>query len=81
MLHPLGEERQSHCAFLNKAYDLGQGLGIIPIRTWFQFRSMSLNQHRILRRCLIHALVVVDTIFNEILKVNIKMTMSVELEI
>ena len=28
-----------------------------------------------------HALVVVDTIFNEILKVDIKMTMSVELEI
>ena len=28
-----------------------------------------------------HALVVVDTIFNEILKVNIKMTMSMELEI
>ena len=27
-----------------------------------------------------HALVVVDTIFNEILKVNIKMTMSMELE-
>ena len=28
-----------------------------------------------------HALVVVDTIFNEILKVIIKMTMSMELEI
>ena len=28
-----------------------------------------------------YALVVVDTIFNEILKVNIKMTMSMELEI
>ena len=28
-----------------------------------------------------HALVVVDTIFNEILKVNIKMTMPMELEI
>ena len=28
-----------------------------------------------------HALVVVDTIFNEILKVNIKMTMSMKLEI
>ena len=28
-----------------------------------------------------HALVVVDTILNEILKVNIKMTMSIELEI
>ena len=28
-----------------------------------------------------HALVVVDTIFNEILKVNIKMNMSMELEI
>ena len=28
-----------------------------------------------------HALVVVDTILNEILKVNIKMTMSMELEI
>ena len=28
-----------------------------------------------------HALVVVDTIFNETLKVNIKMTMSMELEI
>ena len=28
-----------------------------------------------------HALVVVDTIFNEILKVTIKMTMSMELEI
>ena len=28
-----------------------------------------------------HALVIVDTIFNEILKVNIKMTMSMELEI
>ena len=28
-----------------------------------------------------HALVVVDTIFNEILKVNIKITMSMELEI
>ena len=28
-----------------------------------------------------HALVVVDTIFYEILKVNIKMTMSMELEI
>ena len=28
-----------------------------------------------------HALVVVDSIFNEILKVNIKMTMSMELEI
>ena len=28
-----------------------------------------------------HALVVVATIFNEILKVNIKMTMSMELEI
>ena len=28
-----------------------------------------------------HALVVVDTIFNEILKVKIKMTMSMELEI
>ena len=28
-----------------------------------------------------HALVVVDTIFNEILKVDIKMTMSVEIEI
>ena len=28
-----------------------------------------------------HTLVVVDTIFNEILKVNIKMTMSMELEI
>ena len=28
-----------------------------------------------------HALVVVDTIFNEILKVMIKMTMSMELEI
>ena len=28
-----------------------------------------------------HALVVVDTISNEILKVNIKMTMSMELEI
>ena len=27
------------------------------------------------------SLVVVDTIFNEILKVNIKMTMSMELEI
>ena len=27
------------------------------------------------------AMVVVDTIFNEILKVNIKMTMSMELEI
>ena len=27
-----------------------------------------------------HALVVVDTIFYEILKVNIKMTMSMELE-
>ena len=32
-------------------------------------------------RCLMHALVVVDTISNEILKVNIKMTMSMELEI
>ena len=32
-------------------------------------------------RCLMHALVVVDTIFNEILKVIIKMTMSMELEI
>ena len=28
-----------------------------------------------------HALVVVDTIFNQILKVNIKMTMSMKLEI
>ena len=28
-----------------------------------------------------HALMVVDTIFNEILKVNIKMTMSMKLEI
>ena len=28
-----------------------------------------------------HALVVVDTIFNEILKVNIEMNMSMELEI
>ena len=28
-----------------------------------------------------HALVVIDTIFNEILKVIIKMTMSMELEI
>ena len=28
-----------------------------------------------------YALVVVDTIFNEILKVNIKMNMSMELEI
>ena len=28
-----------------------------------------------------HALVVVDTILNKILKVNIKMTMSMELEI
>ena len=28
-----------------------------------------------------HALVLVDTIFNEILKVNIKMTMSMQLEI
>ena len=28
-----------------------------------------------------HALVVVDTIFNEILKPNIKITMSMELEI
>ena len=28
-----------------------------------------------------HALVVVDTIFNKSLKVNIKMTMSMELEI
>ena len=28
-----------------------------------------------------HALVIVDTIFNEILKVDIKMTMSMELEI
>ena len=28
-----------------------------------------------------HALVVVDTVFNEILKVIIKMTMSMELEI
>ena len=28
-----------------------------------------------------HALMVVDTIFNEILKVNIKMNMSMELEI
>ena len=28
-----------------------------------------------------HALVVVDTIFNKILKVKIKMTMSMELEI
>ena len=28
-----------------------------------------------------HALVVVDTIFNEILKIIIKMTMSMELEI
>ena len=28
-----------------------------------------------------HTLVVVDTIFNEILKVDIKMTMSMELEI
>ena len=28
-----------------------------------------------------HALVVVDTIFNEILKANIKMTMSMKLEI
>ena len=28
-----------------------------------------------------HAFVVVDTIFNESLKVNIKMTMSMELEI
>ena len=28
-----------------------------------------------------HALVVIDTILNEILKVNIKMTMSMELEI
>ena len=28
-----------------------------------------------------HALVVVDTIFNEILKVNIKMNMSMELDI
>ena len=28
-----------------------------------------------------HALVVVDTIFNEMLKVDIKMTMSMELEI
>ena len=28
-----------------------------------------------------HALVVVNTIFNEILKVNINMTMSMELEI
>ena len=28
-----------------------------------------------------HALVVVDTIFNEILKVDITMTMSLELEI
>ena len=28
-----------------------------------------------------HTLVVVDTIFNEILKVNIKMNMSMELEI
>ena len=28
-----------------------------------------------------HALVIVDTIFNEILKVDIKMAMSIELEI
>ena len=28
-----------------------------------------------------HALVIVDTIFNEIFKVNIKMAMSMELEI
>ena len=28
-----------------------------------------------------HALVIVDTIFNEIFKVDIKMTMSMELEI
>ena len=28
-----------------------------------------------------HALVAVDTIFNEIMKVNIKMTMSMKLEI
>ena len=81
MLHPLGEERQSHWAFLNKAHDLGQGSRCWSIRTWFQFRSMSLDQHRILRRCLMHALMVVDTIFNEILKVNIKMTMSMKLEI
>ena len=29
----------------------------------------------------LHALVIVDTVFNEILKVDIKMAMSVELEI
>ena len=28
-----------------------------------------------------HALVIVDTLFNEILKVDIKMTMSMELEV
>ena len=70
MLRPLGEERQSHWAFLYKAYDIGQGS-----------RSMFLNHHRSFRRCLMNALVVVDTIFNEILKVKIKMTMSMELEI
>ena len=52
-----------------------------PIRTWFQVRSMSPNEHRILRRCLINALVIVDTIFNEILKVDIKMAVSMELKI
>ena len=81
MLRPLGEERQSHWAFLYKAYDIGQGSRCRPIRNWFRFRSMFLNYHRSLRRCLMHALVVVDTMFNEILKVIIKMTMSMELEI
>ena len=32
-------------------------------------------------RCLMHALVVVDTPFYEILKMDIKMAMSMELEI
>ena len=81
VLHLLGEERQSHWAFINKAEDIGHGARFWPIRTWFQFRSMSPNQHRILRRCLMHALVIVDAIFNEILKVGIKMAMSMELEI
>ena len=41
---------------------------------------MSSKKHRNLRRCLINVLVIVDTIFNEILKVDIKMAVSMELK-
>ena len=70
-----GRETKS-LGFYLKSIKYRSWVKVLTNKNWFQLRSMSLNQHRNLRRCLMYALVVVDTIFNEILKVDIKMTIQ-----